>query len=198
VVPQTFIFIGRSGSGKGTQAKLLIEYLKSIDPERSIFYLETGEVFRKLVAGESHTSKLAAEIYKKGALQPEFLAVWAWSNVFVENLIGGEHLVIDGTPRKPREAHVLDSAMSFYERLNPNVIHVSVSREWSTEKLTARMRGDDTPLDIENRLNWFDTDVAPAIDYFRNNAYYAVHEVNGEQPIEKVHADILAAIEWPK
>ena len=47
VKQQSFIFMGRSGCGKGTQAKLLMEYLKKIDPARDIFYLETGAGVRE-------------------------------------------------------------------------------------------------------------------------------------------------------
>jgi hypothetical protein len=46
---QTFIFIGRSGCGKGTQVALLQEYIKTRDHKRPILYIETGERFRNLL-----------------------------------------------------------------------------------------------------------------------------------------------------
>ena len=55
---ETFIFIGRSGCGKGTQAKLIIEHLKEKTPDIPHFYLETGESFRKLMAEDSFTSRI--------------------------------------------------------------------------------------------------------------------------------------------
>ena len=48
----TFIFIGASGSGKGTQVALLKEYIKKKDPETPIFYVQTGEYFREFVRPE--------------------------------------------------------------------------------------------------------------------------------------------------
>lgn len=198
MTPQTFVFIGRSGCGKGTQAKLLIDHLKKIDSEKSLYYLESGAVFRKLITGDSYTAKLAKRIYEAGGLQPEFLAVWVWSNLLIEHMTGEEHLIIDGTPRKPREAHVLDSAFTFYRRESPHIIHIDVSREWSIERLTDRKRPDDNPGDIEARLGWFESEVVPAINFFKEHSYYKVLTINGEQPIEKVHQDILSAIEWPK
>lgn len=189
--PLTFIFIGRSGCGKGTQAKLLIEYIKEKRFGEPVFYLETGQVFRDLINRVSHTSALAKEINDKGGLQPEFLAIWAWSHILVENLHGDEHLIVDGTPRKSNEAIVLDSALSFYKRKKPIVVYVNVSREWSKKHLEGRHRGDDSSSLIEKRLDWFETDVVPAIDFFRNNENYKFIEINGEQNIEGVNKEII-------
>lgn len=192
--PQTFILIGRSGSGKGTQAELLIKYLEKKEPARKIFYLETGQTFRDLLKKETLTSRLSREINEKGELQPEFLAVWAWSHLLVEGLRGDEHLIIDGTPRKLREAAVLDSAFKFYGRKNPAIINVQVSAEWSREKLLGRKRADDTEEDIARRLGWYETDVVPAIDYFRDRDDYRVLDINGEQTIENVYAEIMRKV----
>ncbi len=196
--PRTFVFIGQSGSGKGTQAKLLIDYIKSKDNNRPVFYLESGVAFRKLVSEEKYTAKLAKHIYEAGGLQPEFLAIFVWSNLLIENLTGEEHLVLDGTPRKLREAHVLDSAFKFYRQERPTVVFLNVSRDWSVLRLTDRNRSDDNPGDIESRLNWFESDVVPAINFFKNDQYYNFLDINGEQSVDKVHADIVAAIEWQK
>ena len=63
MVPQTFIFIGRSGCGKGTQSELLHKYLDEHDKEEHlIFYLETGARFRDFIAKDNFTSKLAKKV----------------------------------------------------------------------------------------------------------------------------------------
>ena len=107
--PETFIFIVPSGCGKGTQAELLITYLKENDPNRGIFYLETGEKIRSFMSGDKYSNKLSKKLYEDGKLQPEFLAVWVWADILIENLKGDENLVVDGTPRKLREAKVFDT-----------------------------------------------------------------------------------------
>ncbi len=195
MTPQTFIFIGRSGCGKGTQAKLLLEKLKEVDPTRQQFYLESGEEFRKLVKGTSYTSRLAKEIYDAGGMQPEFLPIWVWSRLFVDNLTEDEHILLDGMPRRLKEAFILDGALTFYKRESPHVFHIDVSREWSAARLSARLRGDDNPTDISARLNWFDTEVAPTIEHLKNTDIYTYHKIDGERPIEKVHEDILAVVD---
>jgi adenylate kinase family enzyme len=191
---KTFIFIGRSGCGKGIQAKLLSEYLKEKTPNVPIFYLETGQTFRDLISRGSFTSNLAKEINEVGGLQPEFLAVWAWSHLLVENLRGDEHLIIDGTPRKLQEALVLDSALKFYKRYKSNIVYINVSKEGSRERLLSRKRADDTEDDIEKRLAWFETDVVPAIEVFRNNDDYNFIEIKGERTIQEIHKELIEKI----
>ncbi len=45
--------------------------------------------------------------------------------------------------------------------------------------------------DIERRLDWYDNNVLPAIEFFRTKPEYTFIEINGEQSIEKTHSDIL-------
>ncbi len=191
--PKTFLFMGRSGCGKGTQVKLLMDYLKS-KSETPIFYLQTGQVFRDMIKNETYTGKLSSRIDTEGRLQPEFLAVWAWSHLMVDNLRGDEHLILDGMPRRFHEAPVLDSALKFYERENPYIIHINVSRESSKERLLSRKRSDDNEESVERRLSWFDTEVMPAIDYFKQNPSYKFLDLDGERTIEEIHKDLIKNI----
>ena len=99
---ETFIFIGRSGCGKGTQAKLLQENYPPLR-DAPVFYLETGARFREFLKKESYTAGLARKIAVRAARQPDFLAVWMWSHFLVDgtsevkpSLVGAEHWVIDG------------------------------------------------------------------------------------------------------
>jgi adenylate kinase len=195
VVPQTIILIGRSGCGKGTQATLLRHRLDHIDRERQpILYVETGQHFREFIREGTFSSTLSKETYERDERQPNFLACWMWSKVLIEELTEGMHLIFDGAPRARAEAEILTTALRFYSRVKPVVIHINVSREWSEEKLLKRGRSDDVNIEkIDRRLDWFDRDVIPAINYFKSDPYYHYIEVNGEQPVEKVHADIVAA-----
>lgn len=192
----TAIFIGRSGCGKGTQADLLVEAIKKHDSEHSVLYVEMGASFRNFLKESSHSSALSRDVYKKGELQPEFLAVRMWADALVTYMNGNEHVVLDGTPRKQREAMVLESAFQFYGREKPFVIHLDVSEAWSRERLAGRGRADDVNEDeVAKRLAWFETDVKPAIDWYRNEAQgYNFLEINGERPIEDIHQDIVRAV----
>ena len=191
---QTFVFMGRSGCGKGTQAKLLMEHLAKESPENAIYYLETGQRFRDFLNAPYHASALAKRTLNLGERQPDFLAIYMWAHLLVENMKGDEHLVLDGAPRSVLEAQALGTALSFFNRADARIIHINISRQEAQARLRARGRGDDAEAGIQKRLDWFDRDVMPAIEYYRSHPEYHFYEVNGEQSIEAVQAELLQAV----
>jgi adenylate kinase len=190
--PKTFVFIGRSGCGKGTQAALLEEYLKTTYPSQPLFYLEMGSHYRTFIQEKNHTAELAREIQLAGGLQPEFLSIWMWSTIFIQSLTGAESLILDGTPRRLREALVLDSAFKFYNRRMPTVLLVNVSEAWAKDRLRGRGRNEDSDEEkIAQKMKWYEAEVLPAVEFFRDSRTYDFLDINGEQPIALVHEEIL-------
>lgn len=191
---RAILFFGRSGCGKGTQAKLLSEVLRS--KGREVIYTETGSKFREFLETDNFSGKLVGDILKEGKLIPVFLPIWIWTDIFIKNFTGEQDLILDGLCRRREESVALDSAFDFYKIEKPNVILINVSKEWSYSRMMERKRSDDTPEKIQNRLDWYEKDVVPSIEYFRNNSKYNFIEINGEQPIEKVHEDIIKALNF--
>ena len=177
--PHTFIFIGRSGSGKGTQAELLKSFLVASD-SRAIQYIQTGQRFRDFIQSDTYTAELAKKVLDTGALMPEFLGVWNWSSIFVDKVMGDEHMILDGMPRRLREAHILDSAMEFYGREMPLVIHIDILEDTARKRLLGRAREDDVDIEIERRLAWFNTDVVPVIENYTRDRKYNFIRIDGE------------------
>lgn len=198
--PETFIFLGPSGCGKGTQVALLKTYLETHMPSTAIISIDVGSLFRDFWQKGGYTEKLSQAINARGGLQPAFLQVYQWANVLVGALEGREHIIIDGTPRRLVDAHIMDSVFPFFMREKPYFIFLNISRDTARKRIIERARtAGGRPEDrdqalIESRLDWYDTYVVPAIDFFRDNARYHFIEINGDQPIEKVHEDIIAAI----
>lgn len=194
--PRTFILVGRSGSGKGTQAKLLIEELMKRESSRPVLYIETGERFRAFISGDTFSARRSNEIYKTAERQPDFLAVSMWAEELLEKVeTGEEHIIFDGTPRSEGEARMLTTALAFYKRPSADIIHLDVSRGFSEARLHERGRSDDkTAANVKARLDWYDTDVVPALGYFRKNGTYRVHDIRGEQAIAQVHKEIIEKI----
>jgi adenylate kinase family enzyme len=149
--PQTFIFFGRSGCGKGTQLKLLRDYLNKEDKNRNQFAFCTGDGFREFFNKGTYSSNLAKAITARGELQPLFLTISLWGNAFLDGLELDDHVFIDGYPRRDTEALVLDSALKFYQRNNVTMIDFIVSRETSKKRMLLRGRADDTEENAETR-----------------------------------------------
>lgn len=190
---QTIIFIGRSGAGKGVQSGLLQKFLNEKTPNTPIIYFETGQYFRKYMQGGGYTWDRARDTIVKGERQPDFLAVWIWAGVFVDKVKGGEHLIFDGTPRSLWEAKMLHTALPFYQRVRPTVIHLQISREEAEKRLRSRARADDVDADaIARRFAWYEHDVVPAVDFYREDPAYHFLDINGEQSPEDVHLEIVA------
>ena len=192
---QTFIFFGRSGSGKGTQATLLMDFLEKEKGQKPV-YIETGQKFREFIAKEdNHLSGLTRKVLDEGALLPVFLPIWIWTRELIEKYTGKEDLILDGLCRRPEEATVLDSAMKFLKIERPNVIYINTSKNWSLTRLKERGReDDDKEEDMLRKLNWFDWNVVPAMSYFHESKDYNFIEINGEQSIEDVHKEIMQKV----
>jgi adenylate kinase family enzyme len=187
---QSFVFIGRSGCGKGTQIEMLMKLLKEKDPDREILYIYTGQEFRNFIQGSSATQKISKSIYDSGGLMPEFLTVHMWVKPLVEKYKGNQHIIFDGTPRKFHEAGVLHSMFGFYKLEKPWVINIGISAEEAVKRLLKRERQDDNEADIRKRLGWYETDVSPTIEFYRDNPNYNFLYVDGERSPEEVHLDI--------
>ena len=192
--PRTFIFTGLPGSGKGTQVDMLQKHMKEIDPSTPQFDLSTGEKFREFMQGDGHTQKKVKEVVSHGELLPEFLAVWMWSEMFVDNLKGDEHIFVDGFPRIYSEAEMFHSAMKFYEREKPYVLHLELTKDQSLERLHKRGRDDDAEEIIEERFKWYDKFILPTIGFFKDKEEYEFCAINGGGTIDEVHSEILKAI----
>lgn len=191
----TIIFIGKSGSGKGTQIKQLTEFLNA-KGEQSIEYVQSGQGLRDFIAGDTYTSKKTQEINAQGKLYPTFIAVWSWVDSIIKNFTGEKILIVDGAPRKLSEAIIMDEMFDFYTRENRYVISIDVSDEWTTQRLRERGRGDDlSEENIKTRLGWFHDNSPEILSFFEQTGKYKMLTINGEQSIEDVQKDIIQALE---
>lgn len=190
---KAFIFFGASGSGKGTQAKLLKKYLEEND-SRKIAYIETGNRFRTFSDKEGYLPEQITNTINEGGLLPVFLSVWNWTNAMFEELDNNTHIVLDGSPRRQLELPVLESALDFMNYDEVHIISLDVPREILVERLANRDRNDDDTEQINRRLDWFMEEVQPMLDYYSENSRYKFHDIDGSQTVEKIQEEILTKI----
>ncbi len=181
----TLVVLGRSGSGKGTQARFILKRLK----RQGVFHLETGRFLRDLIERKNVTTELArTRLMERGELFPWWFPIFLWMRALVEGGNADKHIVGDGTPRRLSEARLIDEMMAWHGRALPVCIYVDVSRKEARRRLLERGRADDTPVAIENRLDYFPRDVAPVLHYYARQGRMA--HVNGNQAPEKVFQEI--------
>jgi adenylate kinase len=157
------VFLGPPGSGKGTQAKRLVEHLH-------IPHLSTGELLREARAAGTGLGRQAAAYMDAGRLVPDEL-VLALVEESLEQPAYAEGALFDGFPRTLPQARALDAALA--RRGTPlDLVLQLVADE---QELTARMlrrasqegRTDDNPQTIAHRMEVYRQQTAPLLDYYR-------------------------------
>ena len=189
--PITVAFFGISGSGKGTQADMLEKFLNREDPKRSVARAEMGALARAFMKTGTPLAKRTEEIVSSGGLLPSFIPIYLLVEV-LKNFTGEEHLILDGTCRKPFQSMVADEIVNFYGRTDKHAIMLTLGKEAARARLVSRGRHDDaTEAALLRRFAWFEQDVIPAYKTLEELGW-AMHEINGEDDIESIHKTILS------
>ncbi|MCA9352440.1 nucleoside monophosphate kinase [Patescibacteria group bacterium] len=192
-IPTTIIVMGRSGSGKGTQIELLKEaYLKQ-HPGEDILYFYPGSVFRNIAQSGSHTGAKIKEDTERGVLVPDFITNGLFVGEMIEKVASGDQLFIfDGYPRNHNQMEVLEKVLRYYGREHAVVLHIKVSEEEVRARMASRGRYDDQDAEVlENRMHYYQEQVEPVIEQYRNNNNYLVIDIDGVGDINDIHHDIM-------
>ncbi len=180
--PRTILFIGKPGSGKGTQAKLLSE--KTNWP-----VMASGDAFRAIAKEDSAVGHRVKTEMEQGLLMPEWFAMYLFQKS-VFSLPETSGVIFDGFGRKLPEAQMVASVLSWLGR-KLEVLHVNVSDEHILDRIQKRQgiegRADDA--NIAKRLDEFREHTGPSIEFFRSLG--VVTDIDGEPSVEAIHADIL-------
>lgn len=183
-----FVILGPSGSGKGTQANLLSQKL-------GIPALSMGQIFRDLDSKGDPLGAEAKKYWSVGKWVPDDMTIQALKKYAVPLKNG---FVIDGFPRSPEQPKLLEDLAGEIGAKVAMVIHFDVSDETSLarmskrlaeEKAAGRLREDQTPAVMKERLNSYHASVEPILTYYQEKGI--LERVDGEPPVEKIFADIV-------
>jgi len=206
--------LGRSGSGKGTQAQMLVQDL-------SLEYIGTGDLLRKFSERDNAAARRMKETMTQGKLAPSWMPFFIWMEKLAYTDIN-KGVLFDGSPRMLQEAKTLDEVLEWFERDNIKVILIDIPREVAYERLMKRrvcdackkgayvekgremaphclycggeltIRSEDYPEAIASRLDWYDTEVVKVVEYYHNKGKLIT--ISGEKAPEEIHEELLAAL----
>jgi len=198
------IMMGPQGSGKGSQGEMLSK-------EFNTPFVSTGELYRQEVSKGSDIGLIAEPIITKGELMPDEITRTLISEVIDKNRNG---IIIDGYPRNLQQANDLDSMIDI-----DYLILLEIPKEVTIERISNRrscknghiynliskpskvngicdydgekifIRKDDKPEFIERRLEIYENETAPVIDYFKKQGKLLVFKAT--KNLNEVNRDII-------
>jgi adenylate kinase len=193
--PKTIIFVGRSGAGKGTQVELLKKFLAESDTSREVRSLIMGDIYRAFFKADGYIQDIARDIsMRQGRFQPDFMTNALFINDALKLVDGTSHLFLDGYPRSVSQLGVTKELLEYVKREGATLVNVEVSREEVTSRMMKRGRGDDSESAIESRMAEYDRTVVSMLEAAKSDPFFTYVEVNGEQSVEAVHAEMKAAL----
>jgi adenylate kinase len=184
------LLVAPPGAGKGTQAEMLAAHY-------GIAHLSSGDLLRKELAEGTEIGRAAADYVERGDLVPD--------DLILEMLVGpiteanrGAGYVLDGFPRSLAQAEAAyRMARQTRDAELQAVIHLQVGRDELRRRLIARGeqggRRDDNAATIAHRLDVYESETRPILAFYAGRGLLV--DIDGEQPVDQVFADIVAAID---
>lgn len=203
------LLIGPQGSGKGTQAQLLVR-------EFGLYYVESGEILRAAAKNDPVIDRL---INKEGKLLPDDITFRLVTDKLEKERAERDGILFDGFPRSVSQFELLDDWLAQMGKKINLAILIEISEEVSIKRLSGRridptngkiynliteppppevdvssliQREDDKPEAIKKRLELYKEVTGPLIE--RLDAAGTLKVVGGERPIEIIYEEISKAI----
>ena len=185
------LVLGPQGAGKGTQAKLIAKTY-------GIPQIATGDMIREIKELDTELGRRVKEIYDRGDLVDDATIV----ELIESRLDRGDTLpgfILDGFPRNTAQAEALDELLHRLGRDLDVVFELKVGdRDVLLERLAKRAveegRTDDTPEAIRKRLEIYDRETAPLVEYYRSTRGNVVG-IHADQTVDTVFAEIRSALD---
>lgn len=203
------LMIGASGSGKGTQAKILVE-------KYGFCHLSMGDVLKEQVRLGTEEGKLIDEYQKAGNLVPLEVTVKALQNK-INNTAGANGFLLDGFPRNMEQTKLVpvkvDLVLNFrndLEKLTDRLVNRRMCKDCNQGFHASKLvdgkcpacggevytRSDDNEASIIKRMNFYRNDVMPVAEYYRT--IVPVADIDADKSIEEVAIQIESAIKSVK
>jgi len=209
------VLIGAPGSGKGTQAKFLIE-------KYNIPQVSTGDLLRAAVAAQTPLGRQAKAVMDAGQLVPNDIVI----GMIRERIMRPDAengFIMDGFPRNLEQAEALDTLLANLGRPIDAVLQIDVDFDLLMQRMVGRLtclscgtlfnsftnppaidtqcdncggtlhhRSDDNEETINRRLRVYETHTQPLAAYYSNKAN--LHIIDGQGTVEEIKKRIKSAL----
>lgn len=179
------VLIGPPGAGKGTQCQRLVEYL-------DVPHLSTGEMLRQAVLDQTREGQQAASFMENGQLVPDELIVGMVSQRLMRPDCR-KGCLLDGFPRTLRQAATLDEFLERQAMSLDGVIELAVPREELVRRMLSRKREDDDPEIFARRIESFEKQTAPLLDYYDRQRKLV--SIDGLGAADEIFSRVRTAVE---
>ena len=211
------MLMGLPGAGKGTQAEKIVD-------QYHIPHISTGDIFRAAMKNNTPLGIEAKSYIDKGELVPDEVTNGIVKERLAKDDVNDGYM-LDGFPRNMAQAEALETFGAQLGKPLNCVINIHVDPESLMERLTGRyicrncgatyhkifnptkvegtcdrcgehefyQREDDKPETVKNRLDVNIKMNTPLLDFYKKQGI--LHEVDGNQDIDKVFADIKAVLD---
>ena len=213
------ILLGRQGAGKGTQCVRLSRHFV-------VPHISTGDMLRAAVREGTELGVMAKRVMDEGGLVGDEIMVGLVRERLGQPDAVGRGYILDGFPRTVGQAKALDEITAV--RPIDVVIDLDVPRETVLRRLISRRvcrdcgtnyvvvgeerlpwicevcggdvmhRDDDTPEAIEHRLDLYEEQTSPLIEFYQRDGRLAI--VDGFASTDEVFRRLTLAVEasrWP-
>ncbi|MEM1289845.1 MAG: adenylate kinase [Cyanobacteria bacterium P01_H01_bin.162] len=179
-----FIFLGPPGAGKGTQASILADRWQ-------VPHISTGDILRAAIAGKTSLGIQARAHVEAGELVPDILIMALIRERFGEPDMK-QGWILDGFPRTLAQAQALDELLARFRQPQPQTLYFEVSTENLVARMLARGRQDDTAATVRRRLEIYQADTLPLMDFYKKRE--CLITIDGNQPPDAVTQALQASL----
>ena len=185
------LVLGPQGSGKGTQAK-------KVSRTYGIPHIATGDMLREMRELPTPLGRELKEVLDSGELVNDELMI----ELIRDRLSRGDTIpgfILDGFPRTMAQAEALDDLLRDVDRSLDVVFEFQVpQREQLLDRLLKRAqlenRADDTPEAIARRLELYDRETAPLVEYYRTTRGNVVG-IHADRTVDEVFHEIQDSLQ---